>query len=695
MKNPQSYLVAALLCATPAFASDPVSTTNDDVLDILVVTGTRFADRYDDKPLNVSVITREDIDKSSARTVPELLSAQVGMSVRDFFGNNAASTTVDLRGFGAGAGQNTLILVDGRRVTDADLAGVQWSAIPLASVERIEVLRGGGSVLYGAGATGGVINIITKSPVQGAKSLEVNALAGGYGLSEIQANGNYLSGTSALSVAASRLNSEGYRGNNHNAQTNARAQGNWMLGAGELKLKLDADHQYLRLPGARQVQASTGVNLVATNPRGAATPLDYSSRDGNQVAVEWEQSIADTEVNIGVGHRNKNQKSYFDFSGFPSYRDSDLSVTSLTPRMKVPHTLGGESALVLGLDMYRWNYALRTSNAEANIGRPINRVSMSQENDAWYAQNTTRISDVTSILAGVRGEKISMRGLDVFDAAAPGGAGGSGAPAASFTSSNSAYELGLRRQLGDGMALTAKAGHGFRFANVDEIYESTPTFTKQFQFLRPQLSDTMEFGLERHSDRTDWRAALFNTKVSDEIHLDAFSSGIGNTNLPPSRRRGLELEGKWKVTATFRMNAGYTYTDARFLSGVLPGSAGTQLNVNIAGKHVPLVPGHRLNLDASWAMDANTSLNAALSYAGSQFMDNDEANDLGIKIPAYALADLKLLHRAGAWQWTAAVNNLFNRSYFTYAVKSTSTAGRYNAYPLPGRTFFIGASYQQ
>ncbi len=687
MKNSLLLLVAALLCATPAFAEEPASTSNDDVLDILVVTGTRFADSYVDKPLNMSVITRDEIDKSSARTVPELLSTQAGISIRDFFGNNAASTTVDLRGFGAGAGQNTLILVDGQRITDPDMSGVQWSAIPLATIERIEVLRGGGSVLYGEGAVSGVINIITKAPVQNAKKLEVNTLVGSYGLSEIQAGGNYLSGGNGLSVAASRLNSRGYRNNNHNQQTDAQAKGSWILGGGELSLKLDMDHQYTRLPGARLVQASAGVNLVATDPRGTITPLDYASRDGNQIAVEWEQSIADVDVNVGVGRRNKNQKSYYDFAGFPSYRDSDLSVTSLTPRIKLSHALGGVSALVLGLDMYRWNYALRTSNAEANIGRPISRVSMSQNNDAWYAQNTTHISDVTSVLAGIRSERISMNGTDVYDATAPG-AFSSGAPAGSFESTKNAYELGVRRQLVDGMALNAKAGRGFRFANVDEIYENSPAFTQEFQFLRPQLSDTVEIGVEMHSARSDWRVALFNTKIHDEIHLDVFSTGIGNTNLPPSRRRGLELEAQHKVTAALSLSAAYAYIDARFLEGSL-------LNVNITGKHVPLVPDHKLNLGASYAVDEATSLNAALSYVGSQFMDNDEGNDLGIKIPAYALADLKLLHRAGAWQWTAAINNLFNRSYFNYAVKSTTTAGRYNAYPLPGRTVFVGINYQK
>ncbi|MFZ1811554.1 MAG: TonB-dependent receptor plug domain-containing protein, partial [Candidatus Nitrotoga sp.] len=136
-------LVAAILCAV---TSSAYAITEDPTLETLIVTGTRFEETYADKPLNVSIITREAINKSSARTIPELLSQQAGISARDLYGNNAASATVDLRGFGAAAGQNTLILLDGRRITNADLSGVQWSAIPFASIERIEIMRGSGAV---------------------------------------------------------------------------------------------------------------------------------------------------------------------------------------------------------------------------------------------------------------------------------------------------------------------------------------------------------------------------------------------------------------------------------------------------------------------------------------------------------------------------------------------------------------------
>jgi len=74
-------------------------------------------------------------------------------------------------------------------------------------------------------------------------------------------------------------------------------------------------------------------------------------------------------------------------------------------------------------------------------------------------------------------------------------------------------------------------------------------------------------------------------------------------------------------------------------------------------------------------------------------MDNDQGNTFGVKIPAYAVADLKLAWQAGGWRVSAAVNNLFNEKYYNYAVRSQFVADRYNAYPLPERNFTMTAEY--
>ncbi len=672
--------------ASLAHAAEPSVTVGPPV----TVTTTRFPQPTVLLSPGVTVISAEDIRSSAAKTVPDLLSQQAGINVRDLFGNNASSATVDMRGFGSTGSQNTLILVDGRRIGDIDLSGVQWSAVPLAAIERIEIVRGSGAVLYGDGATSGVINIITRPASARKSGAALEARYGSYDTHELQLSGNISGANAGFSVHAGNLESGGYRDNNHNRQSNLLADLYWLTGAGELTLKLASDRQGLRLPGARQVQPSAGVNQLATDRRGAQTPLDYATRNGDRVLLDWHVITGFGEFNISGGWRGKEQKSYFDFGGFPDYRVADLDVLSLTPRVKITVPLAGRAnTLVAGLDWYRWDYRLRKSNAPGNISQPINTVDAEQQNIAFYVQDTLQVTERIALTAGARQERLSIDARDRYDPTAPG-AFGSGAPAGSQKETGSAYELGLRYQLTAQTVLSAKTGESFRFANVDEIYESSALFTQQFQFLRPQKARAHEAGIETRGAAGRLRASLFTMDVRDEIHLDAFSTGIGNTNLPPSRRRGLELDGQWPVSKAVALSVAYGYIDAKFREGTLPGGA---FPVPIAGKSVQLVPRHKLTVNAAWSINASTRLSAVANHVGAQFMDNDEGNTLGTKIPAYTVVDLKLLYRSGPWSVGAAINNLFDKKYFNYAVRSQFIADRYNAYPLPERSATVSVAY--
>src|SRR5215475_15838467 len=134
-----------------------------------------------------SIITAEDIARSPAQNLPDILSREVGVQVQHLLSStNGSRDAVDLRGFGAFAQSNVLILVNGRRYQDFDLQGFDFSSIPLNSIERIEITRGNSStVLYGDGAIGGVINIVTKTaPTGPAFSGRIEGAVGSYGFGE-------------------------------------------------------------------------------------------------------------------------------------------------------------------------------------------------------------------------------------------------------------------------------------------------------------------------------------------------------------------------------------------------------------------------------------------------------------------------------------------------------------------------------
>jgi len=666
-------------CALPALAQS----------DAVVINATRFPEDARRLPASVTVLTAQDIQKSAARTLPELLSEQVGVTMKDFYGNNAASTAVDLRGFGATATQNTLVLVDGRRVTDADLSGVQWAAIPLAAVERIEILRGTGAVLYGDGATTGVVNIVTRSPLKQGRRAEALGRVASYGTLEGQLYASATTQAFGINAVLHGYDSEGYRDNNRNEQQNAGVNLRWGLSESYLDLRLGLDRQDLQLPGARRVQPSIGLDEYATDPRGAQTPLDWSSRDGERAGVTFGTRIGDAELTVGADWRSKSQQAYFDQSGFPIFRDDSLELGALTPRVRAPFALAGmRHRVTVGADWYDWRYDSRRSDLPQNIAQPVNRVRVDQDVQGYYLQDAIELTGASLLTLGWREERVKYDARDTLDPTAPGAGFATQAPPVQETQSQHAWEIGLRQALAAGTAVFVRAQRSFRFVNADEIYEDDVSFSKQFQILRPQTAHTYEIGAERRLGTVFARATLFRMDVEDEIHLDPFTTGVGNRNLPPSRRRGVELESSWQATAAVKLTAGYAYTDARFLEGTLPGgpfAIGTGLS--IAGKRVPLVPEHKLNLSVAWDLGPRTRLSGALTALSDQYMDNDEPNTLGTKIPAYAVVDAKLARNFGWGRLSAAVNNLFDERYYTYAVRSQFVADRYAVYPLPGRTF--------
>lgn len=663
--------------------------------DAIVVDATRFAEDARRLPASVSVISAEDIANSTARTLPELLSDQVGITMTDFFGNNAAATSIDMRGSGVTGGQNTLILVNGQRVSDIDLSSVQWSAIPLSNIERVEILRGIGAVLYGDGASTGVINIVTRSPLKQGAGIELYGRAATFNTQEGQVTASLVKDNFGVNATAYNLRSDGYRANNFNKQDNYSAAMRWGYGASFVDLQLAQDHQELRLPGARFIQPSIGLNEYVADPRGAQTPLDYSSRDGHRAALTVAHNFGDAEVRIGLNWRDKDARAYFDQSGFPSFRDDDLNVTGFTPRIRVPFQLGGfGNNLTLGVDYYRWNYDSRRTSQPQFVNQPTNQVSANQTNSAIYLQDEVQLSAATRLTLGWRSERVKIAASDTLDVNSPGFSFFStAAPPANSTNTQQAWEVGLKHQFDARWSGYARAGRSYRFANVDEIYGTDEFFNAQFHVLRPQHQTTQEIGAEWRAGAASLRAALFHTDITDEIHLDPFTPGVGNTNLPPSRRQGLELNGAWQPVDPLRLTAGYAYTDARFREGTLAGSP-PFVNVPIGGKNVPLVPQNKLNLAFVWAAAARTTVSGGANWQSSQFMDNDESNTLGAKIPGFTVVSLKAAQNFDFGRIALSVNNLFNDKYYTYAVRSNFTVDRYAVYPLPGRTVALALEFK-
>ena len=226
---------------------DPTATGAEVELGQVVVTATRTEIEISDVPQSISVITKEEIMNSPDRTIPEVIQRAAGVLITNN-GPMGSLTTANIRGSEA---QQVLIMIDGRRINNAQNGQFDLSALPLTKdeIERIEVLRGGASALYGADAMGGVVNIITKSPTKEPYT----RIAGSYGrfaTQEYSLSHRWKPGAFGYGLFASRGLSDGFRSNSDYDA--------WTLGGdlsydfpwkGELKLSARNIQKEVGVPG--------------------------------------------------------------------------------------------------------------------------------------------------------------------------------------------------------------------------------------------------------------------------------------------------------------------------------------------------------------------------------------------------------------------------------------------------------------
>ncbi len=679
MRSPLNFLAAVSLLVLATNASAETGTAEN-----ILVTATRLDEANTRARGNTTIISAQDIENSTARTLPELLGREAGVLSRSLFGNNGASATVDIRGFGAASSQNTLILLDGRRLNDVDLSSINFGTIPLQSIERIEITRNSGAVLYGDGAVGGAINIITRQPDRAGTTAFIKAGAGNLDTQKIDASASHNSGAFAAFVGMHGISSDGYRDNNDLDEKNINTDFRYTRANNQFFLKFNWYDQDLGLPGARTVDPGLGIDQLSDDRRGTGTPDDFADQKGYNInpglTHYWDNG---TEAVVDFGYREKNQKAFFgdyDFGGlFSSYLDSDLKTFSFTPRVITPHRLFGKpSRTTLGLDYYDHDYDSDRALNQDTSDKPVHRISINQKTTALYADSTMSATEKTTINLGARLQWISQEGEDSFDPTAPGANPVFDNQAPDYDDDFQVYmlEAGIEQQLTPATAGYLKWTRSARVATVDELFEFDPTtFARVFSPLEPQTGNGVDLGTRYRQGRFSGTANAYYMRLKNEIHYNPVT--FENVNLDPTERYGLELSGTADINDRFSLQGNYTYLRARFTDGPF------------AGNNVPLVPENKATLAGTWRATPATELIVAINYMDSKFFDNDQSNSFGEKIPAWTTLDAKLAYTYSGFRMTAEVNNILEEEYFDYGVSSTFSPGTYNAYPLPERTILF------
>src|SRR5882672_8792389 len=365
-----------------------------------------------------TVITAEDIARSPAQTVQEIIAQTPGVELTSLYGGvNGVKTSVDLRGFGAFATSNTLVLINGRRLNDVDMAGVDFSTIPRESIERIEITKGNsGAVLYGDNAVGGVINIVLKNGVGGPPvAMRAEAGVGSFNsrLANVSVTTN--SGPWSTSFYGNAIKSDGYRVNNALDQRNGVGNLNYTTPGLTAFLTVTGDDQKLGFPGGRLVDPSIGLNELVTDRRGTSTPFDYGNQQGASATAGFTKTLVNgVDLIIDGGVRDKKQQAAF-FNPFAnSYVDSHLQTWSLTPRLSVKNVMFGlPSSILTGIDYY--DATFHQERPEFKGTPPIHTYDLSQRTLAGYWQQTLGLLSTTDLSYGARVQNTTLSARDLLN----------------------------------------------------------------------------------------------------------------------------------------------------------------------------------------------------------------------------------------------------------------------------------------
>ncbi len=497
MKIRLTVTALAVTAAFPAFSQGAV-TTDEATLTTTVVTATRQAQRVDEVLASVDVITREEIERAGNRTLVELLASRPGVQITNS-GGAGSNTSVFIRGANS---QHTLLLIDGVRVGSATAGSPNFETIPLGLIERVEILRGPASSLYGADALGGVIQIFTRRGESGFVP-------------------RFHLGVGSWDTYTA---SAGFSG-----------------GADRLRYSLDLGHDRTR-----------GFDAKPASDLGSD-----GDRDG------WRNNFLNASVSVGLRERDEIGFNYWHTDGrnwydrgrsFNSYLDKNSRALGLHLRSTV--TDGWTSTL-------RWGWSKDESRDRETSAKPDQFDTMQRQltwqHDLDLAGGSLMLAyeRLTQTVDSTTSYDEKRRAVNSFLAGWGGNFGNHDVQVNVRRDRNSQFgsrntgSLAYGYQVADTVRLVASVGTAFRAPSFNQLY--WPGFGNPD--LKPERALNREIGMRWDDGRSQLDVTYFHNRIRDLI------AGWPAVNIDP-KIKGLELVARTTIGA-FDLSAGFDWLDAR------------------------------------------------------------------------------------------------------------------------------------
>lgn len=636
-------LLALATAASPARSQGNRSSDTELLLsdDAVVTTATKTVQKVGDSPSAITVIDEKTIRLSGATTIPELLRLVPGVNVTEI---NQSEYDVGMRGFNQIESNKLLVMVDGRPIYQDIYGNVDWDEIPLliSQIKRIEVVRGPGSALYGANAFDGVINIITKTPlemVDPEAPATVRVAAG-------QQSSLYSEVTATQGKPSDWAVSVGAADN----QT-----------AGFMPDKTGYDHDGYRIPivtlDAEKSMGQGDLRLSAGGLQGKADFLDpvAASQDADSDSYYTSLTYSQTKVRNPITARFYTDSSNEPFWLLSEAQDqrSDFDFQQEVPTNRLHDIVYGVS--------YRYD---RTKFGYTGPGW--------HNQDIWslYAQDEYHAGPATNLFTGIRFDDQSQYGSAITP------------------------RISLVHHLADDQTLRLSYGTAFRAPTVLESYLGIAvpygplTFTLSGNSnLKPEQIQSLEFGYRKDFTRGDVGITAYDNWAHDLIQFVAtqfapsppfppdIETGVGLMNIGQAHVRGVEFESEYRLAQGVKAIFNYSYEDARDSNGQLLALAPPYSTANFA------IRADLPNRFTGWL---------SVHSVGST-SEPGETPSYNQSVGSYTQVDARIGYRFGPkdqpMYFSVGATNLFNDGHYEYpqqdGIIGVPTAARI------GRTYWV------
>ncbi len=581
-------------------------------LDELVVVAHRTELSARESAAAITVMNRTAIEQLAARNLPDILRHVPGLILVDQDGSGERSMAIARGFFGGGETEYVLVAVDGVPINDLRSGGVDWTQVPLSSIERIEVLRGAGSTAYGDAAVGAVINIVTRRAATAAYS--GRAVVGAWEDLELGVRTETPVGTSTLAVDASVDRSAGYR--DHSTSTDYRGSASYRPAWGRMAGHFDVSVQRVETEDPGPLAAT----LAADDPRqsDALFQGDKRTRRLARIGLGATRDVADNGRLSGDVRLQllgiDDTRTLLLAPGFGDTQVHDEDEIGLWTRVEYDRRTD-VSSLVGGIELEHGAYDSRYS-APDDTAVPLSEGSGSRTKIGIYAEASRLLASRLRVFAGLRYDGISVNRES-----------GAGAWFDQW-SPRVGVNLAYRADPSTSGNLYAVWTRSFKAPTLAQLYDERllPTgqpdefITISNPELLPQRATGFEIGvLQKLPLKSDWiqgevSASLYRLDLDDEIDFDLRTFRFGN--ILESRHDGLEVAITAHLPAGLSLTHSSTWMDVAFRSG------------EEAGNRLKNLPAAAMTNTALFRFGRGGQASVSHHFAGSVYLDDSNATEL-------------------------------------------------------------------